>query len=74
MVELILKLLASGLSIWDHKEKNKYVEEKMNLEQLWREEKAKPREHQSDARLDNIEFRIRLLAESFAGAIANSTK
>lgn len=74
MITEILKLLGAGLSLWEHKEKNKYRDKLIELERLWREEKAKPREQQSDARLDNIEFEIMTLARAFAGSVADAAK
>ena len=74
MFQELLKLLAAGLSLWEHKEKNKYRDKMISLERQWREETAKPRPEQSDARLDNIEFELRLLAKAFAGSVADGAK
>lgn len=74
MLGEIIKVLGAGLSLWNHKEANKYRDRLIGLEREWREETAKPREKQSDARLDNIEFEIRILAKSFAGSVADAAK
>lgn len=74
MITEIISLLGAGLSIWAHKEKNKYRDRLTDLERQWREETSKPREQQSDARLDNIEFEIRLLAKGFAGSVSEGSK
>lgn len=72
MFEALLTVLGAGLSIWDHKEKTKYVEELMDLKRSWYEEFNKPENIRSDAALDNIEFRMRVLGLGFASEIGAS--
>lgn len=74
MITEIISLLGAGLSLWDHKEKNKYRDRLTELERKWREEISKPRAKQSDAVLDNIEFELVLLAKGFAGSVAEAAK
>jgi len=69
MFEAIAKILGAALSIWEHKEKNKYVEQLMELETEWRKEANKDPEHRSDAVLDNLEFKLRVLGAAFASGV-----
>lgn len=73
MFESLAKALASGLSIWEHKEKNKYKDRLDDLRRMHREEMAKPIGTDSGCRrdnvLDNLEFELRLLLDSWAGRV-----
>ena len=69
MITVILQILSAGLSIWASKEKTKYIDELTEIERLYREEENKPRNQQSDAVLDNLEFRLRQLGRNFAASV-----
>lgn len=67
MISSIFSLLGSVLTIWEHKEKNKYKEKYMRLEREYYEETKK--DQPSDAVLDNIEFELLLLINSLGSEI-----
>lgn len=66
MFESLAKALASGLSLWEHKEKNKYRDKLIKLRREYREEYSKDISVRSDAVLDNLCFELRILADSFS--------
>lgn len=68
-VSSILAIIAAALSIWESKEKRKYQDEKLSIEKAYYEEQNKPPEIRSDAVLDNLEFRLRILASALAADI-----
>ena len=65
----LLKTLGTALSIWEHKEKGKYAEKLMELERAYWEEQNKDAASRSDARLDNLEFELRLLARGYRASV-----
>lgn len=73
----MLNILGSALSIWDSKEKTKYQDKKIKLEEEYRNEYNKPihipgesgEGKRSDAVLDDIDFRVRLLCDTVGTAI-----
>lgn len=67
MIDLVFKLLASGLSLWESKEKTKYIDQLIALRKDWYEEYNK--DNRDNARLDAIEYDIKLLCDSFTTAI-----
>lgn len=67
-IALILGVLEKGLSIWDSKEKSKYVDKLIKLKKEWYEEYNKPLDERSDIKLDAIELHIRILCQSFIGS------
>lgn len=69
MFESLAKALAAGLSIWEHKDKLKYSEKLASLKRAHRDEINKPRNRRSNAVLDNLEFELRLLVDSFSAAV-----
>lgn len=69
MTESILKILGAGLSIWEHKEANKYRDRFMKLKKDFHEEYNKPINERSNARLDNIELKLLILGNGFAAAV-----
>lgn len=71
MTEAFLKLLGSALSIWDSKEKTKYQDKYQKLMKDWYEENNKPDWERSNAVLDNIEFELRVLGNSFSAQIGS---
>jgi len=67
MVESLFKVLASGLSLWQSKESRKYLDKLIRLKKEWYEEYNLDRPDM--AKLDNIEFELRLLSEAFASKV-----
>lgn len=63
MIESVFKALSAGLSIWEHKAKNKYAKKLMSLKRDYYEEFNK--EMSDHAILDDIEFQLQLLCEGF---------
>lgn len=70
MVELVLGLLGSTLSLWESKEKTKYIDKYIKLQREYYNEVNK--EIFDDAVLDNINFELRLLGEALNSAIAKT--
>jgi hypothetical protein len=70
MFESLAKALASGLSIWEHKEKTRYQEKLFQLKRDYRDEMAKPIGTKKGSRrnnvLDNLSFELRILADSWS--------
>jgi hypothetical protein len=67
---LIGQLFTAGLNLWNSHEKTKYVDEKMAIEKDFYDEWNKPLDQRSDAVLDRLKFRMRVLATAFAAAAA----
>ena len=67
MTEVLLGVLERGLSLWSTKESRKYLEEVMELKEAWYEEYNK--EVFSDAVLDHIEQRLRIISEAFTSQV-----
>ena len=57
----VLGLIGSALSIWESKERNKYVDEMIRLKKEYYEEINKPQ--LDDAKLDSITRNITILCE-----------
>jgi hypothetical protein len=72
VIELIFQSLSTGLSIWESKEKTKYIDKMLTLKRQWYEEYNKPTSNRSDARLDHIEYELRILVETFASKVGTS--
>lgn len=72
MWESLAKALAAGLSIWEHKEKNKYSEKLLSLRKARYEEENRPMDQRNDAVLDGLNFELRILVDSFAANIGES--
>jgi hypothetical protein len=70
MISTILKLLESGLSLWQHEEAQKYLEKVIDLKGQWYEEYNK--EMPDDAILDNIEFELRVVSEAFSSQVGTA--
>lgn len=68
MVSLVLGVLEQGLRLWNSHESTKYLDKLIKLKKDWYEEYNKPLDQRSDNRLDDIEFELRILAESFVQA------
>lgn len=68
MLSLLLKLLGSSLELWADKEKHKYQDRYLALKKAYYEEQNKDPARRSDAVLDNIEFELRILVDSFCAS------
>ena len=66
MFEVLARCLASGLELWVHKEKTKYIDELIALRKEYYEESNKDPSVRDDAVLDNLEFKLRVLAIAFS--------
>lgn len=66
MFTVLLELAEAALSIWQSKEKRKYIDKIESLKKDFYAEKSKPRAEQSDAVLDNISFELRLVSRSLS--------
>lgn len=69
MLDSLFKALAAGLSIWDHKEKTKYVDRLLGLKRDWDSEYAKEPDIRDDAVLDNIERQLRILTSEWTAIV-----
>lgn len=69
MFTVLLNCLSAGLTLWDDKEKTKYVDQVISLKEQYYAEFNKPLDSRSDAVLDNLEFQLRVLATSFASSV-----
>jgi hypothetical protein len=72
MFEALANTLASAFSIWDHKEKTKYIDTLMGLKKDYYEEYNKDSAHRSDAVLDRLEFELRVLSAAFTNSVSSS--
>lgn len=69
MTEAYLKVLGAALSIWESKEKTKYIDKLVSLKKDYYEEINKPRDQQSDAVLDNLKFELQLVGTAYAASV-----
>lgn len=69
MIGDLFKALAAGLSLWSDKEKNKYVDHLNDLKKAYYVEYNKPSGERDDAYLDDLEFELRLLTDSFCSQV-----
>ena len=67
--DAIFKALGAGLSIWEHKEKNRYKKKFLDLKQEYYNEYNKPDQERDDAVLDNIRHELHSLVEVFSSEI-----
>lgn len=79
MTETLLAILLAGIQLWTkrednvpYKDKKKYADEILSLKEDWYEEYNKPIKERSDATLDRITFRLRILGDRFAAAVKSS--
>lgn len=68
MVTAIFGTLKAGIELWTHKDKMKYLEEVLDLEQKFYEEDN--REIRDNSVLDRLEFRLCILAQAFAAQVS----
>lgn len=82
-VRVLLEILDSALSLWDSKEKTKYIDKKIKLEKKYYEEFNKPvwepgqttKGKRLDSELGAIKLELRILCSNAATAIrASNTK
>ncbi len=71
MIDSLFAALAAGLTLWAAKEKTKYVDQLIQLKKDYYAEINKPLESRSDAVLDDITERVRILSSSFSAAVAS---
>lgn len=64
MIDSIFKILGAGLSIWESKEKTKYLDKYLELKRDYYEELNK--DMCDDAVLDHIEHELLILGEAFS--------
>ena len=69
MTEALFQVLAAAFKIWEHKEKNKYLDEIMRLQKEYYAEINKPFESRDNSVLDNIGFELRTLGSTFAASV-----
>lgn len=67
MFASLVGALEAGLSLWKSKESRKYIDKVTNLKRDYYEEDNKERPDM--ALLDNIEFELRLVSESFGSQV-----
>lgn len=67
--KVLFEILNSALSIWDSKEKTKYIDQKIKLEKKFYEEYNKNLSVRSDAVLDNVQHELRILCSTVSSAI-----
>lgn len=70
----ILGIVEAALSIWASKLRQKYIDKVETLKRAYYAEINKPREEQSDAVLDNLEFELRITSASLAADIRSGAK
>ena len=68
MFETLLRALGTGLSIWESKEKTKYVDRYISLKTSYYREFNKPDAARSDAVLDNLRDELCILSDAFSAA------
>lgn len=65
MTEVLAGVLLQGLKLWNSKESSKYIDEVYQLKKDWVKEYEKSRNARSNANLDSIEQRLRILGKLF---------
>jgi len=68
-ISVILSLADTGLKLWQQKDARKYIDQLIALRQEYYDEINKPQESRDDGHLDRIEFRIKLLCDSFTASV-----
>lgn len=69
MIESIFSALGAGLKLWSSVESRKYLDKYINLRKQYYEEISKPEDQQDFAVIDNIQFELKLLCDSFGSAV-----
>ena len=70
MISALFTALSTGLSLWLHKDKTKYLDKVTKLKKEYYEEYNKERHDM--ARLDNIAFELQLVSEAFSSQVRAS--
>ena len=71
MIGAVFTLLGSALSIWQSKEKRKYLDRYLSLKRDYYEAINRPPEEWNDARIDGLKFELQLLVDSLSSQIGN---
>ena len=61
----LAEALASGLSLWKHKDARKYLDEVIKLKELW----INAYNRDNNGLMDTIELRLRVITETFHSAV-----
>lgn len=69
LIDSIFMALGSGLKLWSSHESRKYIDKYINLKKDYYEEINKPEHLQDHAKLDNIEFELKLLCVGFNSSV-----
>jgi len=69
VVASIFGIIEALLSIWEHKEKDKYNAKVKQLKADYYAEINKPDDKRSDAVLDNLLFELRITADALAAQV-----
>lgn len=69
LIESIFMALGSGLKLWSSYESRKYIDKFIKLKKDYYEEINKPEHLQDHAKLDNIEFELKLLCVGFSSSV-----
>lgn len=72
MIGSLIGVLEAGLSLWATKEKTKYQDKFIKLKMEWYAEINKPDNLIDDVKLADLEWELRVLADSFASQVGNS--
>lgn len=67
MTNILFKTLLAGLTLWKNKDARKYLDQVIKLKKQWYDEYNLP--EFSDAKLDNIERELKIIAETFSSKI-----
>ena len=70
MIKPLMDILGAGLSLWEAKEKRKYLDKFLKLKKEYYEESKK--DQPDHAVLDDIEFNLQLLGSSFSSEVERS--
>lgn len=70
MIDSILRILGAGLSIWESKEKTKYIDQMIKLKKDYFDESNKERPDMGE--LVRIRYDIELLGIAFANKVEGS--
>lgn len=71
LVDSIFMALGSGLKLWSSVESRKYIDKYMKIKKDYYEETNKPESDQDFAVIDNLQFELKLLCDSFHTAVGS---
>lgn len=69
LIDSIFSALGSGLKLWSSVESRKYIDKYLKLRKDYYDETNKPESEQDFAVIDNIEFELKLLCDSFGSSV-----